>query len=57
MKSLNCYIDFKLTYVKLLTLANCKRYHKKYSLNPKLLHKYAEGNTTSIEIVNPSAYL
>ena len=57
MKSLNCYIDFKLTYVKLLTLANCKRYHNMYSFNPRLLHKYAEGNTTSIKIVFPSAYL
>ena len=57
MKSLNCYIDFKLIYVKLLTLANCKRYHKMYSLNPRILHEYAEGNTPSIEIVFPSIYL
>ena len=56
MKSLNCYIDFKLTHVKVPTLANCKKYHKMYSLNPRLFHEYAEGNTTSIEIIFLSAY-
>ena len=48
---------FQTNLHKKVTLANCKRYHNMYSFNPRLLHKYAEGNTTSIEIVFPSAYL